>query len=122
MKITYTNISCQEAGNEVRKRLGKKGKYEAGEVLICRLYRNEKEGQFNVNIRWKALDVRGDELTIQDIKNERDVRVVNEKVVDTHFFEMRIVPLVILVKEHQWQHYHSRMEQRIFSEYRVFIL
>ena len=53
--IGYTNTSCQAAGNEVRKRLGfKKGKYEAGEVLICRLYRNEKEGKLNVNIRWKV--------------------------------------------------------------------
>ena len=67
--IAYTNIRCQAAGNEVRQRLGKKGKYEAGEVSICRLY--------------KVFEVRGDEISIQDIKNERDVRVrvVNEKVV-----------------------------------------
>ena len=81
----YANIRCQAAGNEVRKRLGNKGKYEAGEVLICRLKRNKREGQSNVNIGWKVLDVRGDEITIQDIKNERDVRVVDEKVVDGHF-------------------------------------
>ena len=45
--IGYTNIRCQAACNEVRKRLGlKEGTCEAGEVLICRLYRNEKEGTF----------------------------------------------------------------------------
>ena len=53
----YANIWRQAAGNEVRKRLGfKKGKYEAGEVWICRLYRNKKEGQFHANIRWTGLD------------------------------------------------------------------
>ena len=51
----YTNISAQVAGNEVRKRFGfKKRKYEAGEVLTCRLYRNEREAQLNVNVRWKV--------------------------------------------------------------------
>ena len=43
--------------NEVRKRLGKKGKYEIDEILICRLYRNDDGGKFNMNIRWKVLDV-----------------------------------------------------------------
>ena len=83
--IAYTNIRCQAVANEVRKRLGKKGKYEAGEILICRLYRNEKEGKFNVKIRWKVLDVSGNQITIQDIKNEEDVRVVNENVIDRRF-------------------------------------
>ena len=85
----YGNIFRQAAGNEVRKRLGfKKGKYEAGEILIRRLYRNRKEGQFHANIRWTGLDNldgRGDETTIQDIKSSRDVRVVNEKAVDRRF-------------------------------------
>ena len=82
--IAYMNIRCQAVANEVRKRLGKKGKYEAGEILICRLDRHEKEGKFNVNIRWKVLDVSGNQITIQDIKNE-DVRVVDEYVIDRHF-------------------------------------
>ena len=51
----YTNISGQVAGKEVGKKLGfKKGKYEAGEVLICILYRNDKEGILNVNVKWKV--------------------------------------------------------------------
>ena len=55
----YANNRCQAAGNEVRKRLGNKGKYEAGEiVLICKLKRDRREGPFNVNIGWKVLDVR----------------------------------------------------------------
>ena len=51
--IAYTNMRCQAVSAEVRRRLDKKDKYEVGEMLICRLYRNEDdEGKFNVNIRW----------------------------------------------------------------------
>ena len=83
--IAYTNIRCQALANEVRKRLGKKDKYEAGEILIRRLYRHEKEGKFNVNIRWKILEVKGGMIKIQDIKDEEDMRVVSENVADKHF-------------------------------------
>ena len=83
--IAYTNIRCQALAHEVRKRLGKKDKYEAGEILICRLYRHEKEGKFNVNIRWKILEVKGGMIKIQDIKDEENIRVISEKVANKHF-------------------------------------
>ena len=56
MEITNTiPMLVEAAGNEVRKRLSfKKGKYEAGKVLIRRLDRNEKERKLSVNIRWKV--------------------------------------------------------------------
>ena len=75
--MAYTNIRCHAVANEVRKRLGKKGRYEAGEILICRLYRNDGEGKFNVNIRWKALDANNGMVRIQDIKNDEGVRQMN---------------------------------------------
>ena len=36
--IAYTNERCRNVGNEVRQRLGKKGKYEVGEVLKARTW------------------------------------------------------------------------------------
>ena len=54
-------------------------------MLICRLYRNEDEGRFNVNIRWLITKVEGDMITIQDIKDEEDVRTVSENIIDKHF-------------------------------------
>ena len=84
--IAYTNMRCQAVSSEVRRRLGKKDKYEVGEMLICRLYRNEdKEGKFNVNIRWLITKVEGNMITIQDIKDEEDVRTVSENIIDKHF-------------------------------------
>ena len=83
--IAYTNMRCQAVSAEVRRRLGKKDKYEVGEMLICRLYRNEDEGKFNVNIRWLITKVEGNMITIQDIKDKKDVRTVKENIIDKHF-------------------------------------
>ena len=46
--IAYTNMRCQAVSTEVRRRLGKKDKYEVGEMLICRLNRKDDAGKFNV--------------------------------------------------------------------------
>ena len=83
--IAYTNMRCQAVSSEVRRRLGKKDKYEVGEMLICRLYRNEEEGKFNVNIRWLITKVEGTMITIEDIKDKDYVRTVSENVIDKHF-------------------------------------
>ena len=83
--IAYTNMRCQAVSSEVRRRLGKKDKYEVGEMLICRLYRNEEEGKFNVNIRWLITKVEGNMITIQDIKDKKAVRTVSENIIDKHF-------------------------------------
>ena len=48
--IAYTNMRFQAVSTEVRRRLGKKDKYEVGEMLICRLYRQDDAGKFNVTI------------------------------------------------------------------------
>ena len=54
MNIAYTNIRCKSVSDEVRKKLGKKGLYEVGEEMICRLYLKTDEGaKFNANIRYK---------------------------------------------------------------------
>ncbi len=83
--IAYTNQRCQAVSNEIRKRLGKKGKYEENELLICRLYRKDDKGKFNVNIRWKILKVEGKRITIQNIKDLKDVRTVDDWILDKHF-------------------------------------
>ena len=89
--IAYTNMRCQAVSNEIRKRLGKTEKYEIGEVMICRLYRHAEEGKFNVNIRWKIIGKKWNSNSsvylykIQDIKDDDDVRTVDEYVLNNHF-------------------------------------
>ena len=38
--IAYTNMRCLNMSNYIRKHLGKKDKYEVGDTLICRVYKN----------------------------------------------------------------------------------
>ena len=40
---------------------------------------------FNVNIRWLITKVEGNMITIQDIKDKKDVRTVKENIIDKHF-------------------------------------
>ena len=82
--IAYTNLRCQAVSNEIRKRLNKKHKYEAGEILICRLYKKDEEGKLNVNIRWKVIKVHENEVTLQEIKT-KEVRTFQVDIIDKHF-------------------------------------
>ena len=118
--IAYTNMRCQAVSSEVRRRLGKKDKYEVGEMLICRLYRNEDEGKFNVNIRWLITNVEGNMITIQDIKDKDDVRTVKENIIDNHFryaycatCHSRQGPI------NKWQHHNTRVAKIISGKQRV---
>ena len=83
--IAYTNIRCEAVSNEIRKRLGKTCTYEIGEILICRLYKKDKEGKLNVNIRWKVVNNEGYKITIQDIKDAENIRTLDIDIVDKHF-------------------------------------
>jgi hypothetical protein len=54
-------------------------------MLICRLYRKDDKGKFNVNIRWLITKIEGNMITIQDIKDKEHIRTVSESIIDTHF-------------------------------------
>ena len=54
-------------------------------LILCRLYRKDEEGKFNVNIRWLITKVEGDMITIQDIKDKENVRTVSETAIDNHY-------------------------------------
>ena len=71
MNIAYTNIRCKSVSDEVRKKLGKKGLYEVGEEMICRLYLKTDEGaKFNANIRYKILCIKSSGIIIEHKRQE----------------------------------------------------
>ena len=75
MNIAYTNIRCKSVSDEVRKKLGKKGLYEVGEEIICRLYLKTDEGaKFNANIRYKILCINSSGIIIENIKDKKNTR------------------------------------------------
>ena len=84
MHIAYTNSRCKMVSDEVRKKLGKVGLYEVGEELICRIYYKNWGTKFNVNIRYKIININSDLITIQNIKT-RQTYDVYEAILYKHF-------------------------------------
>ena len=85
MNIAYTNIRCKSVSDEVRKKLGKKGLYEVGEEMICRLYLKTDEGaKFNANIRYKILCIKSSGIIIENIKDKKKY-TLTEELLNKHF-------------------------------------
>ena len=85
MNIAYTNIRCKSVSDEVRKKLGKKGLYEVGEEMICRLYLKTDEGaKFNANIRYKILCINSWGIMIENIKDKKKY-TLTEELLNKHF-------------------------------------
>ena len=85
MNIAYTNIRCKSVSDEVRKKLGKKGLYEVGEEIICRLYLKTDDGaKFNANIRYKILCINSWGITIENIKDKKKY-TLTEELLNKHF-------------------------------------
>ena len=85
MNIAYTNIRCKSVSDEVRKKLGKKGLYEVGEEMICRLYLKTDDGaKFNANIRYKILCINSWGITIENIKDKKKY-TLTEELLNKHF-------------------------------------
>ena len=85
MNIAYTNIRCKSVSDEVRIKLGKKGLYEVGEEMICRLYLKTDEGaKFNANIRYKILCINSRGITIENIKDKKKY-TLTEELLNKHF-------------------------------------
>ena len=85
MNIAYTNIRCKSVSDEVRRKLGKKGLYEVGEEIICRLYLKTDDGaKFNANIRYKILCINSWGITIENIKDKKKY-TLTEELLNKHF-------------------------------------
>ena len=84
MNIAYTNIRCKSLSDEVRRKLGKKGLYEVGEEMICRLYLKTDGVKFNANIRYKILCINSKGITIENIKDKKKY-TLTEELLNKHF-------------------------------------
>ena len=67
--IAYTNNRCMGVSKEVRRRLGKTGGYEVGEVLVCRLYKKMGKQRFNVNFRYIIRDIFKGMFDLENIRS-----------------------------------------------------
>ena len=66
--VAYLNDTCKEVSNEIRRLQNRKG--EKGEVMICRQYLKIAKQKFQVNFRYKILDVRDNVVSLLEEHNK----------------------------------------------------
>lgn len=83
--VCPNNKQIQEVGvDAIRNNLGKKCKYEVGEFLIAREYKNEKEHTFNVNFKYEILNVNLKTAELENVKTKEKV-ITTVDILDKHF-------------------------------------
>ena len=82
--IAYTNMRCLYVSNLIRKNLGKKDKYEAGERLICRVYKKFGSKRFNVNYRFKIVSIKSNTVVLENVKSKEQY-TTDMLTLDKHF-------------------------------------
>ena len=64
--VAYLNDTCKEVANQIRKKQNRKGEYEVGEVMICREYLKSKTYKFQVNFKYKILNIIENMVVLED--------------------------------------------------------
>ena len=64
--VAYLNDTCREVANEIRKMQNRKGEYEVGEIMICREYLKSKTYKFQVNFKYKILNIIENVVVLED--------------------------------------------------------
>ena len=68
--VAYLNDTCKEVSNEIRRLQNRKGEYEKGEVMICRQYLKIAKQKFQVNFRYKILNVKDNVVSLLEEHNK----------------------------------------------------
>ena len=81
--IAYTNMRCLNVSSYIRKHLGKKDKYEVGEILVCRLYKKYGNNKFNVNYRYRIKELKPT-VILENVKS-KECYMTDLTTLDKHF-------------------------------------
>ena len=65
--IAFTNNTCKKDSKKIRDMKGIKDEYIIGEEVICRKYIKTKGKKFNVNIKFKIYDIKGDDFILENV-------------------------------------------------------
>ena len=81
--IAYTNMKCSGVAKTVRRNMGKKDKYEVGEIMLCRLYKRDCDTVFNINFKYRITSIDNNEVVLQNIKSNARIEI-NIDILDKH--------------------------------------
>ena len=66
--IAYFNNTCKTISRAIRQQLNKSAEYEINDEVICKEYTKVKNQVFNVNFRYRIIDIQADSIFLQNIK------------------------------------------------------
>ena len=82
--VAYLNDTCKEVANQIRKKQNRKGEYEVGEVMICREYLKSTEYKFQVNFKYKILNIIENMVVLEDEHNKK-IQKISLDMLRKHF-------------------------------------
>ena len=65
--IAYTNNTCKMVSSKIREMKNITEEYVIGEEVICRKYMKTKGKKFNVNFRFRIVNIVGDIVVLQNV-------------------------------------------------------
>ena len=66
--IAYENKTCKSVSNKIRELLNKEKEYESDDIVICKEYFKIKGFTFNVNIRYRIINIDSGIATLRNVK------------------------------------------------------
>ena len=82
--VAYLNDTCKEVANQIRKKQNRKGEYEVGEVMICREYLKSTEYKFQVNFKYKILNIIENMVVLED-EHDKKIQKLPLDMLRKHF-------------------------------------
>ena len=82
--VAYLNDTCKEVANQIRKKQNRKGEYEVGEVMICREYLKSAEYKFQVNFKYKILNIIENMVVLED-EHDKKIQKLSLDMLRKHF-------------------------------------
>ena len=98
--VAYLNDTCKEVANQIRKKQNRKGEYEVGEVMICREYLKSTEYKFQVNFKYKILNIIENMVVMEDEHDKKNTKVVLGYVEEAFYIQL----LLYLPQRPRFQH------------------
>ena len=82
--IAYTNKTCREVSSRMKKMKGIDDEYVVGEEVICRKYIKTKGKKFNVNFKFRIVNIIGNDVVLENVATNEKQRI-ELKLLRKHF-------------------------------------
>ena len=82
--IAYTNKTCREVSSRMRKMKGIEDEYVIGEEVICRKYIKTKGKKFNVNFKFRIVNIVGNDVVLENVATN-EMQRIELKLLRKHF-------------------------------------